>query len=99
MSWIKENALSWVQLFCVNVVKMGKIPRHVAFIMDGNRRFAKKNNIEKCEGHSKGFDKLAEVLQVRQYFFLYLFKSFFFNRLHFAVVFRSWDSRGDRLCF
>ncbi|XP_077297201.1 dehydrodolichyl diphosphate synthase subunit [Arctopsyche grandis] len=63
MSWIKENALSWVQLFCVKVVKTGKVPRHIAFIMDGNRRFAKKNNILKCEGHSQGFEKLAEALQ------------------------------------
>lgn len=31
--------------------------------MDGNRRFAKKNNVKKIEGHTKGFDKLAETLQ------------------------------------
>lgn len=31
--------------------------------MDGNRRFAKKVNIQKVKGHSKGFDKLSETLQ------------------------------------
>jgi len=31
--------------------------------MDGNRRFANKLGVQKIEGHSKGFDKLAETLQ------------------------------------
>ncbi len=31
--------------------------------MDGNRRFARINQIDKIEGHSQGFDKMAEVLQ------------------------------------
>lgn len=29
--------------------------------MDGNRRFAQKNSMDRAEGHLKGFDKLAEV--------------------------------------
>lgn len=62
MSWIVDNSLSWFQRFCVNILKCGPIPKHVAIIMDGNRRFAKKTNVEKKEGHSKGFDKLAEAL-------------------------------------
>ena len=36
-------------------------PNHIAFIMDGNRRFAKTNKIPKLGGHQSGFDKLAEV--------------------------------------
>ncbi len=41
---------------------MGPIPNHVAFIMDGNRRFAKLNQIEPHEGHSFGFQQLLDVL-------------------------------------
>lgn len=37
------------------------MPKHVAFIMDGNRRFAQKKNLDRQEGHMQGFDKLAEV--------------------------------------
>ncbi len=39
----------------------GPIPKHIAIIMDGNRRFAKELGIEPTEGHLKGKDKLEEV--------------------------------------
>lgn len=29
--------------------------------MDGNRRYAKKCQVERQEGHAQGFNKLAEV--------------------------------------
>lgn len=37
------------------------MPKHVAFIMDGNRRFARRQNMECLKGHMQGFNKLAEV--------------------------------------
>ncbi|MEE6526802.1 hypothetical protein FKM82_027672 [Ascaphus truei] len=39
------------------------MPKHVAFIMDGNRRYAQKCHVERQEGHSQGFEKLAETLR------------------------------------
>lgn len=57
-----EEPNMWMKL-CYKVMRTGKIPGHVAFIMDGNRRYAKKEAISRKEGHSKGFDKLTEVLQ------------------------------------
>ncbi|XP_034172312.2 dehydrodolichyl diphosphate synthase subunit isoform X1 [Osmia lignaria lignaria] len=63
MSWIKDSTLNWFQLLLMKILSTGHIPKHVAFIMDGNRRYASKNGMEKLDGHSKGFDKFAETLQ------------------------------------
>lgn len=62
MTLIRENEYKWYEKLAFNVIKCGPIPRHIAIIMDGNRRFAKTENIEKIEGHSRGFDKLSECL-------------------------------------
>lgn len=40
-----------------------QIPRHVAIIMDGNRRFAREFGLSKNEGHEKGKDKLEELME------------------------------------
>lgn len=44
-------------------MKLGPIPKHVAFIMDGNRRFAKQRNLETHQGHSFGFKQLEKTLE------------------------------------
>ncbi|MBO58533.1 MAG: di-trans,poly-cis-decaprenylcistransferase [Euryarchaeota archaeon] len=41
---------------------MGDLPNHVSIIMDGNRRFAWSQDLEKKVGHRHGKDKLKEVL-------------------------------------
>ncbi len=43
-------------------VRNGPIPKHVAIIMDGNRRLAKKLGINPWDGHELGAKKLEEVL-------------------------------------
>lgn len=65
MSWIREEELklTWLERLAVNVIKQGKIPNHIAIIMDGNRRFSVKTNIERVEGHKLGFEKLSQALQ------------------------------------
>lgn len=63
-TWVNEHCVSFFQLFCIRVVKTGRIPQHIAFIMDGNRRYAKKYSVNCATGHSKGFDKLSETLRV-----------------------------------
>lgn len=52
----------WLESFVCKIVKHGQIPKHVAFIMDGNRRYAQKTKMEKTEGHKEGFNTLAKVL-------------------------------------
>jgi len=41
-----------------------KIPSHVAIIMDGNRRWAKKNNLPVAAGHIKGANSLTNVVKI-----------------------------------
>ena len=35
---------------------------HVAFILDGNKRWAKKNNYSKIDGYKKGFEKIKDLI-------------------------------------
>jgi undecaprenyl diphosphate synthase len=37
------------------------IPKHIAFIADGNRRWAKKNKLESIKGHHKGYEKIKTI--------------------------------------
>lgn len=41
----------------------GHIPKSVAIIMDGNRRYAQKKNIVKIQGHEDGLNKLLEIVE------------------------------------
>ncbi|KAF8112666.1 hypothetical protein N665_0062s0019 [Sinapis alba] len=45
------------------VISMGPLPIHLAFIMDGNRRYAKKRGLEDGSGHKAGFSALMSMLQ------------------------------------
>lgn len=42
---------------------LNKVPRHVAIIMDGNRRFAKQLMLKPWKGHEWGAKKLESVLK------------------------------------
>ncbi|KAI9880552.1 MAG: cis-prenyltransferase [Pleopsidium flavum] len=48
----------------IGALRQGPIPQHVAFVMDGNRRFARNHQIETVEGHNLGFEALARILEV-----------------------------------
>lgn len=41
----------------------GNTPRHIAIILDGNRRYARKLGIQRFKGHEKGFDKIKDLLE------------------------------------
>jgi ditrans,polycis-polyprenyl diphosphate synthase len=59
-----EWALNQVRELLIGALKQGSIPKHVAFVMDGNRRFAKNHRMETVEGHNLGFEALARILEV-----------------------------------
>jgi len=43
-----------------------KVPKHLAFIMDGNGRWATKRGLPRTAGHKKGCDALEKVLKACQ---------------------------------
>jgi len=45
------------------VPKFGKIPKHVAIIMDGNGRWAKSKNMVRVQGHRAGAESVREVVK------------------------------------
>ncbi|KAL2798413.1 putative undecaprenyl diphosphate synthase-domain-containing protein [Aspergillus keveii] len=59
-----EFAISRLRELLVGAIRQGPVPQHIAFIMDGNRRFARTHGIETVEGHNLGFEALARVLEV-----------------------------------
>ncbi|KAK3069315.1 cis-prenyltransferase [Teratosphaeriaceae sp. CCFEE 6253] len=59
-----EWALQQVRELLINTLKCGPIPQHIAFVMDGNRRYARTHKLETVQGHHLGFEALARVLEV-----------------------------------
>lgn len=45
-------------------VKRGAVPRHVAIIMDGNGRWARRHNLPRVAGHRRGIDSIRDVVDV-----------------------------------
>ena len=39
------------------------IPKHIGFILDGNRRWAQENGLPKLVGHKKGYDNLKTIAE------------------------------------
>lgn len=46
----------------IGLVTNWNIPKSIAIIMDGNRRFAQSKSLEKIQGHEQGLNKLLEVI-------------------------------------
>ena len=45
-------------------LNLAMLPRHVAFIMDGNRRWAKERKLNKLEGHRAGVKTVRETVEM-----------------------------------
>jgi undecaprenyl diphosphate synthase len=67
------------------------VPRHVAIIMDGNRRWAKKKFLPIGEGHRKGAETLSKIVKVASKLGVKILTVFAFstenwNRPHYEVT-------------
>ena len=75
MWWTLKYILNWVQSLVIRFIKTGDIPKHIALIMDGNRRYAKKRNIARKEAHLMGYvfsRKFGGCIHVFIYYILFI---------------------------
>ncbi|CAN8271252.1 unnamed protein product [Cochlearia groenlandica] len=63
ISQVIENICRFSRRCLFRVVSIGPLPVHIAFIMDGNRRYAKKLGLEDGSGHKAGFSSLMSMLR------------------------------------
>ncbi|XP_030936838.1 dehydrodolichyl diphosphate synthase 6-like [Quercus lobata] len=63
INWIFENFVTFLRKCTFRVLSVGPIPEHIAYIMDGNRRYAKKQNMIEGTGHRVGFLALMSMLK------------------------------------
>ena len=64
----------------VTTPKINRIPEHVAIIMDGNGRWAKKNNLSRIDGHTEGTQSVRSIMRAAanigiQYFTFFTFST------------------------
>lgn len=57
-----QRFMHYLQLLVVNAIKSGPVPKHVAMIMDGNRRWAKAIDKSELHGHSVGYNRTLEMM-------------------------------------
>ncbi|ODQ67134.1 Di-trans-poly-cis-decaprenylcistransferase [Nadsonia fulvescens var. elongata DSM 6958] len=59
-----QSIMSHGKNFLGNILRTGPVPRHIAFVMDGNRRYATQRKLEVGEGHNAGFESLSHILEL-----------------------------------
>ena len=56
----------------IRVLAAGPVPQHIAFVMDGNRRYARQRNMAIKQGHTDGFYALRQVRVLSIHLFVWL---------------------------
>ncbi|OSD08648.1 Di-trans-poly-cis-decaprenylcistransferase [Trametes coccinea BRFM310] len=64
LTWLRDQATAQAQEALIAVLAAGPIPQHVAFILDGNRRYARRKGMQVKEGHTDGFYNLRKMLEI-----------------------------------
>jgi ditrans,polycis-polyprenyl diphosphate synthase len=59
--WLTDYVSTKSQNVLLDILASGPIPKHIGFIMDGNRRYARRNGKEIAQGHADGFTNLRKV--------------------------------------
>jgi ditrans,polycis-polyprenyl diphosphate synthase len=59
--WLSSMIINSAISIMSKVVSIGPMPRHIAFIMDGNRRYARTHGIPESQAHTNGYYQLSYV--------------------------------------
>ncbi len=68
----------------IKLINKNKLPNHVAFIMDGNRRWAKIRNLPSYVGHQKGFSIFKNIVDLSKYLGIKELSFFAFSKENWA---------------
>lgn len=60
---LRESVLRFFRQCLYSVLAFGPMPDHIAFIMDGNCRFANNRGLKQGTGHNIGFSSFVSILQ------------------------------------
>ncbi len=77
MNWLNEQS-SQDNDIQSNIIQSGKLPRHLAVIMDGNGRWAVERKFSRTAGHREGIESVRDIVKASsqlgiQYLTLYAF--------------------------
>lgn len=61
LSAITHKVHALLTALLIYVVALGPMPRHVGFVMDGNRRYARGKGRRVTQGYEEGFESLRRV--------------------------------------
>lgn len=68
----------------IQLIDKTKLPNHIAFIMDGNRRWAKLRNLPSYVGHQKGFNIFKNIIDLSKYLGIKELSFFAFSKENWA---------------
>lgn len=60
---MKKSSSASIEKIKEELKKSGEIPVHIAIIMDGNGRWAKKRGLPRVAGHKRGVDTVKEIVE------------------------------------
>lgn len=77
MNWLNEQSSQDSEIQD-NIIQSGKLPRHLAVIMDGNGRWAVERKFSRTAGHREGIESVRDIVKASsqlgiQYLTLYAF--------------------------
>lgn len=64
LSWLTAKLATTARNVLLKVLASGPIPQHIAFVMDGNRRYARMNGKAVHQGHADGYITLRRVSSI-----------------------------------